>query len=396
MLETGRNMGIYNSSQNYIYSFVYNENFGGKRFSRYLQKVKSEVEDFICRISCNDDVNFIDWVIEMIYRYYQDDQKQEAIDKFEHNTTGHYYDIIRNRAYEFESVDVKEFLLDPYKKYGNKSIEDMINEEFANACKLHIARQCTMHQEITEDNYNITLPRVSDRKYAEIWDIISNTINWSMRDIRNLAVDIKAEEMSVSAMRNKYVARLLDDLEEFEEKIATLEKENETLQQQVSVLKSKLNTKPDALEDLVKPYKDANEELRRRLASLQKKYDALEEKCQKEYKQEEVVNTASVPSEEVVETLDIDTEARYVFLVDPALPVAQRLLEEFPNCIVTKSNDNIDAKTTDFVVALTKSMRHDVYHGMRTQCKNKNIPFLHCHKTNVEFIKNTIGKYKKE
>ncbi len=81
-----------------------------------------------------------------------------------------------------------------------------------------------------------------------------------------------------------------------------------------------------------------------------------------------------------------------MFVISAWSNLISEIQKEFPNSTFIESNQNINADATDMVILMTKRVAHSVYHGIKKQCKDKNIPVLHCDKLNVKEIKGIIAK----
>lgn len=378
----------------YIKNFSCEEVFTGKRFQRYLNKTAEHILEFYKQIIGvymeNPVKNIEDWFIELIQISFSREEEEEDDADIRITDLIHPYAFPAPPDLLEDTQQVLDIFLDePYlKKNGTPSLIDFIQQEFANACREHIARKSIEDMSINESNYFLTIPD-TDIDYLLI---IQHTLDWTIIDIEHF-LKSQFTEAGIALFMN-------ENFQTMEEEKNALEEELKQKSEELFLTQQKLKNEQEWKNEKQKRSQDehlSNEciELKRQLAAEQKKNQMLQEKqvrLQETNRElEQMLETLSC----IEETADeddfcLDMNGHYIFLVDDSLPVSSRLKEEFPNAVLYKNNTNINASATDMVICLTKSITHTAYNGFKQQCRDKNIPFMHCPKTNLEFIKKAM------
>ena len=169
-------------------------------------------------------------------------------------------------------------------------------------------------------------------------------------------------------------------------------------------LESKVNA---MCNDVVKPFrKELNDSLR----NLEKQ----EEKYQKLLDKYEVLTEYIEQLEETVRVEDNPEDAddsnisfadfpvdmftkRIVFVREKQFDhyiIMKRLQSYFPNANFTNGiSSEINMKSTDMVVLLTRYVKHGTYWGARDSSKKAGVPYVHCECTNIPLVLKTIADF---
>ena len=171
-----------------------------------------------------------------------------------------------------------------------------------------------------------------------------------------------------------------------------LEDENKELKREKALLESKLNELTNLSQKGTEKTKEENNTLRRENKSLAKEVERLKQQIyktkveQKKEKKKEVVQaTPEVPVYQ-----DMKFDGHYLFVLYDDNTFIPDLKEAFPNTIFTGSNMNLENFCLDCIVVFTGHISHSAYLPIKQQAKNKNIPLLYSHSTNIDKVKKLI------
>ena len=136
-----------------------------------------------------------------------------------------------------------------------------------------------------------------------------------------------------------------------------------------------------------------NAGLRRKETKLKKSYNELLEKY-KRLSKELGKPCDSIETDNCDDFKEVDVNGKYIFVADPdKTDFVSKIKNSFPNSVVTCTPYNLVPRSIDMVIIITSIMGHSVYNAFKTQCKNKNIPMIHCPSQNVDIIKRTMESY---
>lgn len=365
-------------------SFVFDEDFTGKRFQRYVNKIKNFIYDKYINIVYEDiantlsSKNLVEFIIEFFQNYYLTDYEDDDMD-------GMLFDCFYEYCHPTEKDDLDEqslfnYLLMPHMD-APLSFEDIINKEIEKVCKDYIRFRCIEMKEVDESNYFQTLPE--NPGYAMV--LFDRIVNYIKIDIDNFCSQKRAKEMR-KILKQKTVKTLADENNELSDRIEELEKEVVENKKTINILNSKLKhsslPKKSNEIQLLSEQNEAlvrqNDKLKEKYNQLLNKYEALKEK------NKEKITEREKQEEELKE---LNKDGKYLFISYEDVTFKRAVLDEFPNSDFCDSNININASSVDLVVVLTEHINHSTYYAIKEQCKQKNIPLVHCRFSNLELIK---------
>ena len=107
-----------------------------------------------------------------------------------------------------------------------------------------------------------------------------------------------------------------------------------------------------------------------------------------------VMGSPRLQSWEVHETIvDVDMNARYLFIIGSDIPLQTTLKKEFPNAEFASKTIHLTHTKYDMVIALTSCIDHKYYLAIKKQCKDHDIPFVHCPHSNIEMMRTVIFNF---
>jgi hypothetical protein len=267
----------------------------------------------------------------------------------------------------------------------------MVEAETCFACKKYIKQKAQVNYNIANDNYFICIPN----NFEDCQRIFEDTINGISISLGNFFSSVYAQTISnyvtddiKTMLQTKYAdnQKVLDELTE-----TIKEKDDEIfeLHSSISSLKNQLSMQAKSIDEQHKSILEHNNALQRKVSKLEK-LNALLMKS----KQTDSDNIQETNLDDVDEiAIEIDCNCKYVFVGFDKNGFQEQVLKHFPNAIFVDSNVNLTPSSADMVIMLTNHITHPVYYGMKEQCKNKQIPFIHCKHSNIELIKELIWNH---
>ena len=165
--------------------------------------------------------------------------------------------------------------------------------------------------------------------------------------------------------------------------------QNQQLESQLKIEKdSKASLEKSLLENIANLNK-INKENQNTINELTTQYDDMIT-----YYKSIIASMNSANTEEPT-IINIDKYKKYIFVAADKIKneaIYNILLTEFPNSKVIYSDFNL-VSDSDLVVFLTAILDHSTYFMIKNQCISKNIPYIHCHKRNINDIKAEISKF---
>lgn len=323
----------------FIQPFVCDDDFLGKRFNRYVDKVKAGIvrimsnnaEDFcIANLALTKgQISFENLIKTHLFFFYQLKEIEWFDDEFVNDEENDNF---------FETTDKKEkekFVLmvksqiknEPSVAYVNDSMRgllkndfvtydfikkcssaassscvlfetkneneelhsytilDIINAELKIACSNWIRRQSFLSQSITKANYQLTLPEDD----TDLLFIYEDVVNGVGECIQNYAIDMKAFQQARSERDNDMIDSYREEIQSLKKEIKRIKKENERLNERVEHTNKKafelLYQRKQSGNDVQEQIKEAtaevtkeNTEIRRNYMKLDKRYHDLQKK----------------------------------------------------------------------------------------------------------------------
>lgn len=382
--------------EKYRNSFVYNEDFEGKRFERYVAKTEEYVFNnyikiaflSLLKIPIQDGdkkvnvKNLKDFFILFLQWFYLD-KKLPVLEEKPYFLPFHEYSI-PNLDVHLNFELLQKFLLNPFcSKNGAISLYKIVENELKEVCKEFIRERTVELDDINIDNYFLTLPN-SFRDSVYIFD---NVIKYVKIDIGNFIAS-KIGDGYLDLLNSSIVKNLDKQIECLKDKVEALEQEIAIKEDKIRILGLEVdNSKKD---EKVKQLIDQNISLQRKIEKSDRIYNDLLEK----YNRLKEQNIQVENEEEVfVEQREIDLKKRYCFVAYGDITFLNDILSVFPNSFFLTKNSDINNISADLVICLTEHIDHSTYYDVKKRCSNRNIPFIHCKHSNVELIKNSIAEY---
>ena len=281
------------------------------------------------------------------------------------------------------------------------TFSDLVDENFAIVCKEYLAYQFLANNNISRENYvRLALPEKKEDRML----ILERTTRRIYDDIRNYLLEL------CSCYTDDPTGFWEGKTDNLKKRITELVTETEDQKKQITELMKKINAfekledekendfkkqrdrQSKLLHDLTKENKKALHDyhkLQREFDELNAKYGSL--KGQNLILEDELDSVCDSIEKKDMDIRTIDYTKNYVFAIYDDVPIAGRIKDAFPNATITSKNILLNPLAIDMVICMTKCIDHDVYNGLKTQCKSKGIKFCHCHKTNIEFIKKTMA-----
>lgn len=302
-----------------------------------------------------------------------------------------------------DDEDAQEYIINAIQNYSDEfyevldggkidsELQIIIDKELSNACIDYLNKKFSIDENINENNYiNTAVPKENS---FDVFEIFLNLSNRLLIDFERIIIK-GVLEMAVSLI----VESKLDDVSEEFEDLMYEANRNRFLYEDISETVKEKDKEINRLNNVINGINTGGKdkeitEVKLQLNKLQKKYDSLQEKYNnlKNISSEAVV--VEKPETVVSENINnVDCNKRYVFVISAWSNLISEIQKEFPNSVFIESNQNINADATDMVILMTKRISHSVYHGIKRQCKDKNIPVLHCDKLNIKEIKGIIAK----
>lgn len=387
LLKKARENDIVWSECQYRDSFVFDEDFKGKRFQRYVEKMKNFIYDKYVSITYEDVTKGLrsqdlkEFIIIFFMTYYLYEPE-----KGEFESDGMLFECLHNYAYPirrdiFDKTILTSYLCNPHID-APFSFGKIIDKEIENVCMDYIRMRCMEMENVDESNYFLTLPE----NHVHAMFLLDRILDLIKIDIDNFCSSTQAKEMR-KIMKQKTVKSLCETNKELVETIDNLKEEMAEKDNKINILNGKLKNEKPVKKDneelsLLSEQNDAlarqNDKLKEKYNQLLSKYETLKEKTNNK------ITDAEKQEEEIKE---LDKNGKYLFICYEDVTFKRVILDEFPNASFCDSSININASSTDLVIVLTEHINHSAYYAAKEQCKSKNIPLIHCRFSNLELIK---------
>ena len=363
----------------YLHSFVREDGFRGKRFMRYVGKVKDGLFSFVRNYTPHFDV---------IYNH-GEMKTTDILDYFYANLlifsqcVNNEMSHLRPLLFFFQLPEVPSIMLD-----GNEELIDdllsqtnviypMIDKEIENTCLEHLAYLSGKDEDITEINY------------------VKQTLPFDTTDNLKLLNDIF---FRIIICFEHWIVIRHDYSSELGEKVLNVHKQLDELQDNMMEIESEVREKNILIEKLKKQMEDEREKnrnlinrttesLREEIRELKKENITLKEKMEKpsEKMEEEIVCTREEKKEETREIRE-----RMLFIISERCTFLKELQTAFPTAKITFKNYSQSIGKSDVVIIFTPYVNHTTYYDVKEICKRTNTKLLHCNHSNIEKIKEMI------
>ena len=385
-----------------------------KLFGKYIYKIKTLIEKKLYEMY-NLNISIESYTFGFLGQYFEEYllpliQNQEApeinVKQLENINVISFFNQHCERSIlaEFsDDEDAQEYIINAIQNYSDEfyevldggkidsELQIIIDKELSNACIDYLNKKFSIDENINENNYiNTAVPKENS---FDVFEIFLNLSNRLLIDFERIIIK-GVLEMAVSLI----VESKLDDVSEEFEDLMYEANQNRFLYEDISETVKEKDKEINRLNNVINGINTGEKdkeitEVKLQLNKLQKKYDSLQEKYNNLKNKSSEAVVVEKPETVVSEDINnVDCNKRYVFVISAWSNLISEIQKEFPNSVFIESNQNINADATDMVILMTKRISHSVYHGIKRQCKDKNIPVLHCDKLNIKEIKGIRAK----
>ena len=374
-----------NMDENYLHSFVMDEDFKGKRFSRFVTKAKLDLFKYVkdntpsfdkiyhngpFKITNIDDYLLANMVI-YVHSLNEDYKKMKVLLHLFHLP-------------EIPSILIAKKDLEEVKDVFTQGpvIYKMIHHELENVYQEYIAYLSAKNPTINEVNYIRELLPLSDPDQLKILNEAFYKIIVSFEHLILINEDYKGDNGEELLDVTKQMFDTMHENEKLEEKLT----EQEII---IEKLKNDLQKKNEETRLLIKRN---TEELRKENYELLKNNEELREKLKKQTSQEiTITEEEKEKEEEMITTSDKDiNNYQLLFIISDRCTFLNELQNAFPTAKIAFKNYENSIPKSDYVVVFTNYVNHTTYYHVKEICKQTNTNLLHCGNSNVEKIKELL------
>ena len=375
-----------NMDENYLHSFAMDDDFKGKRFSRFVTRAKLDLFEYVKNNTPSFDriyhngpfkmTNIDDYLLANIVIYIH--SLNEEYEKMK--VLLHLFNLPEVPSVLISKKDLEE-VKDVFAQ--GPVLYKMINQELENTYQEHIAYLSAKNSNINEINYIRELLPLSDPDQLKILNEAFYKIIVSFEHLILINEDYKGDNGEELLDVTKQMFDTIKENEKLEEKI----EEQETL---IETLKNDLQKKNEEMRMLVKRNTD---ELRKENYELLKINEELKEKLKKQLPSQTSTEECIMIEENEEKTEEINiNDYRLLFIISDRCTFLNELQQAFPTAkIVFKNYENTISKS-DYVVVFTNYVNHTTYYHVKEICKQTNTQLLHCGNSNIEKVKEILEK----
>lgn len=306
-----------------------------------------------------------------------------------------------SNAYErlvfLTSKFLKNYLLGTTKKVTKGyELHNIIEREFVLTCLDWIAEEILI-SDISENNILIIVPKDPNIQDLFIKRLMTRVVVSVERFVRNESAKKFFAVTEKGAERDNI--KLIGSLKEENGK---LQKEIKNKEFIISELKRKLdksNSSKDAeMDELCKENLEKArkiQKLERKVKELENKLNTIQDNQTTTFKNKD--NTLNnkdntLNNKEEITIPEVDVNKRYIFVCAEWSNFENELRNNFPQCEIITNFASIKKMKIDLVVFFSNHISHKLYYGIKKQCKDYNIPYIHCNSTNIDSLKRDISK----
>lgn len=375
----------------YSSSFVDDNDFNTKRLQRYSGKVKAFIFEQLTTFypsitkeypNITDLNSFCVSFLQSQYMQKNGEQINQCMSSFLHKGI-----VPMNIC---NSDVLEKLFLSPSEKYDviDLSLYDIIDNEMCYVVKEYLRMKSASDSEITKSNYSSYVPE----EISEALLLFKELIILVCNDIDRICYSNVSQSV-LDVLQSDLVKKLNDEYEDMDAKFkqtsSELKDANATikrLQEQLESIDSKFQQQFESMCDSIDELERKNQKADKKYENLLEKYNRLKNKKNDSSKDEEEEGE----EKEEKEYIDVDMNGRYLFIIGNGATFKGIIKESFPNAEFMNDNTPINKDTYDMVIIITSHIDHSTYFIVRDQCKNKNIPYIHCKFSNVDRIKQSM------
>ena len=369
--------------ENYLHSFAMDEDFKGKRFSRFVTKAKLDLFKYVkdntpsfdkiyhngpFKITNIDDYLLANMVI-YVHSLNEDYKKMKVL--------LHLFNLPEVPSILIAKKDLEE-VKDVFAQ--GPVIYKMIHHELENVYQEYIAYLSAKNPTINEVNYIRELLPLSDPDQLKILNEAFYKIIVSFEHLILINEDYKGDNGEELLDVTKQMFDTIHANEKLEEK-------NEEQKQLIEKLKEDLQKKNEETRLLVKRN---TEELRKENYELLKDNEELREKLKKQTSEEIAITEEKEEEQIITHSYKDINDYQLLFIISDRCTFLKELQKAFPTARITFKNYENSIPKSDYVVVFTNYVNHTTYYHVKEICKQTNTKLLHCGNSNVEKIKELL------
>lgn len=372
-----------NMDENYLHSFAMDEDFKGKRFSRFVTKAKLDLFEYVkdntpsfdkiyhngpFKITNIDDYLLANMVI-YVHSLNEDYKKMKVL--------LHLFNLPEVPSILIAKKDLEE-VKDIFAQ--GSVIYKMIHHELENVYQEYIAYLSAKNPTINEVNYIRELLPLSDPDQLKILNEAFYKIIVSFEHLILINEDYKGDNGEELLDVTKQMFDTMHENEKLEEK-------NEEQKQLIEKLKEDLQKKNEEARLLVKRN---TEELRKENYELLKDNEELREKLKKQTSEEIAIAEEKEEEQIITSSYKDINDYQLLFIISDRCTFLKELQKAFPTARITFKNYENSIPKSDYVIVFTNYVNHTTYYHVKEICKQTNTNLLHCGNSNIERIKELL------
>lgn len=270
--------------------------------------------------------------------------------------------------------------------------------------KLYIKRKILFNKDISEVNWTtFCKPETEEEIFALILDIAERFDREADNVMAHVIFPLVSEKIADFISNDKQFKVNETEIRELKSQKEKAETEYNKAEEKINKLTNELERQKTETENIKKALKEKEKEINGLNAEYKKKYETLNNTFLDLFnKHTELSEYVSMLEEETDEETEDNEDItipeniinkRFVFVNEKGKEgyiFNRKLKEIFPNSDVRYGVCDINAETTDAVILLTKYLKHGTYWSMRDKYRDKGIPVLHCNKSSISGIIDTV------
>ena len=367
----------------FLSSFVYDNDFEGKRFTRFMQKTESKLYQFMIeKIPVPELDEFTDiyaMLKDCICTYiYNAHTNTEPIKKGSFLKIFWNYVIDLSDIYALPEEIIEEVTLGKENIQGYElPLTEIIMEELKEAAKYYIMLH-SISGKITKEIYMKCVPTTA----KDCMFIIQICLNRVMLDVERCLrsfLSTFARDMihnNTIQKNNAIIQKQETEIEKLKKQLDIKDAQIHTINQKKEELEKKLLS-ADYKKDYTALYHE-KEAIAKKCSQMEEKYQKLKEEINSQQKEVPKIDTPK---------RKLNKKLKYLFVVNSDIYLAKTIQEVFPNSTIKIKNITTQIiQGMDAVVFITGNIKHSDYYKTRNICKNSNVPYVHSCKLNIEQI----------
>lgn len=375
----------------YLDSFVRNNDFKNKRFSRYLKRIETELFNFIRENTPLFNEKYKEKVSNLTeYLYVSLISLMNNLDKENKKyVTGLYLFNIDQMPQIVVNNKEKEMLERALAQ--DRLIYGLYNDVFEKIIIEYLSYKVATNENINEVNYiRETLPLCE----TDMLRLLNKIFTYFVIEFEHLAFFTKAYENHLNAGVRDLVEEYTAVKNKNEELNTELIKYKMILENFNEELKNTKAKNKQIMNEYTAELRNENYQLHKETEKLKKEIEKLKEinkenssKIYEKIEDEEILQSNTSISDKNKINLN---QLNLLFIISDDCTFLNELQTAFPNAKITFKNYEAIISKADYVVIFTSYINHPTYYGVKEICKQTNTKLIHCTNSNLEKIKETI------